>query len=148
MDGNSEQRGTPDRPGSPPPRVLLAEDDTEMRNLLSGALHSAGYAVVECANGAELLDALMDLLQPGREIDIDVVVSDIRMPLVTGLDILEGTQGFLGFPPIVLITAFGDPKTHELAQRLGAAKLFDKPFEIDALLAEVRALIVRHARRV
>jgi DNA-binding response OmpR family regulator len=46
-----------------------------------------------------------------------------------------------GFPPIVLITAFGDEETHSLAENLGAAAMFDKPFSMDDLLAKVHELL-------
>jgi CheY-like chemotaxis protein len=65
------------------------------------------------------------------------------MPGVFGLTILEGTRQRDGFPPIILITAFGDEETHAHAARLGAAAMFDKPFEIDDLLTKMRAVLSR-----
>jgi CheY-like chemotaxis protein len=132
------QMSSPDGTDRVPVRVLLAEDDAQMRLLLAEALSGDGYEVVECADGAALLDALTRLLEPGHVRDIDLIVSDIRMPLVTGIEVLEGMKDYIGFPPMILITAFGDAETHAYAQRLGAAALLDKPFEIENLLAEVR----------
>lgn len=130
------------------PRVLLGEDDVEMRSVLAEALRCRGYAVVECGDGMGLLNKLSTvLLSPeitGREPEqFDLVISDIRMPGVTGLSILEGVRLFEGFPPMILITAFGDEKTHAQADQLGVAAMFDKPFDVDDLLQKVEELAPR-----
>ena len=67
----------------------------------------------------------------------DLIISDIRMPGITGMTILDGVQLFEGFPPMILITAFGDEETHAEAKRLGVAAIFDKPFDLDELLRKV-----------
>lgn len=130
---------------SPTRRILLGEDDLQMRAVLAEALRKKGYTVVECADGMNVLNELSYvLLSPevsSRDPEhFDLVVSDIRMPGVTGLSILEGVQLFEGFPPIILITAFGDDETHAAAERLGAAAMFDKPFDVDDLLRRVEEL--------
>jgi DNA-binding response OmpR family regulator len=126
-------------------RVLLGEDDAEMRSVLAEALRDAGYTVVESADGMNLLTRLSSLLLSpevaSRDPEhFDLIISDIRMPGVTGLSILEGVQLFDGFPPMILITAFGDEETHVEARRLGVAAFFDKPFDVDELLAKVKEL--------
>jgi len=124
---------------APAPCVLLAEDDRAMRSLLTYSLKRAGYRVVTCEDGWELLSHLGSYLMEQQEHeDIDVVVSDIRMPGVTGLEVLEGAREATAFPPMILITAFGDDWTHDEAERLGARAILDKPFDVDALLDEVR----------
>jgi CheY-like chemotaxis protein len=127
------------------PRVLVGEDDAEMRRVLAEALRDRGYAVVECNDGVSVLNSLSSLvLSPettGRDSErFDLVISDIRMPGVTGLSILEGVQLFEGFPPMILITAFGDEETHAAASRAGVAAMFDKPFDVDDLLEKVEEL--------
>lgn len=129
-------------------RILLGEDDAEMRSVLAEALRSKGYTVVECTEGMSLLAQLSSLLLSpevaGRDPDhFDLIISDIRMPGVTGLSILEGVQLFDGFPPMILITAFGDEETHAEASRLGVAAMFDKPFDVDELLGKVQELAPR-----
>ena len=124
------------------PHVLLAEDDHEMRALLVRALHRAGYEVVACSNGVELLEHLGSyILREEEHEEIDLIISDIRMPGVTGLEILEGLSKHDDFPPFILITAFGDAETHAEAERYGALAMFDKPFDIDDLLAKVRKIV-------
>jgi DNA-binding response OmpR family regulator len=58
------------------------------------------------------------------------------------MEILMGANELDNFPPMILITAFGDKETHMLAERLGAAALFDKPFDIDDMLKKVRAILL------
>jgi CheY-like chemotaxis protein len=121
-------------PWSFPVRVLLAEDDPDMRELLASALRQDGLDVVEARDGAALLDRLAEALSADGDLDgYDVIVSDIRMPGYSALDILAGVRRALRHTPVILITAFGDRVTHERAMRLGAIAVFDKPFDIDDL---------------
>lgn len=126
-----------------PYHILLAEDDKEMRALLSLALRKAGYEVTECRDGVGLLTHLEPLLLPNGigDKDVDLIISDIRMPGFTGMEVLEGAPMNEGFPPMILITAFGDEETHALAKEFGAAAMFDKPFDMDELLAKVHELL-------
>jgi len=124
-----------------PARILLAEDDADMRGLLVQALLQEGYAVTECANGIQLLDHLSGPLEHRPLEPFDVIISDIRMPGLTGLEILEGLQGSVGLPPTILITAFGDESTHAEARLAGAIVTLDKPFEVEDLLAVVRRVL-------
>lgn len=122
-------------------RVLLAEDDDEMRKLIKHALQHQGYEVTECSNGYELFARLLELIKAGQCLDHDLVISDIRMPGWTGLEVFEGVHEHEGCPPIILITAFGDKETHAKAQQLGVTAVFDKPFEIEDLLAKVHEIV-------
>jgi two-component system response regulator (stage 0 sporulation protein F) len=117
-----------------PVRVLLAEDDPEMRELLASTLRQDGLEVIEVRDGSALLDRLAEALAADGDLDgYDVIVSDIRMPGYSALDILAGVRRALRHTPVILITAFGDRVTHERAMRLGASAVFDKPFDIDDL---------------
>jgi CheY-like chemotaxis protein len=110
--------------------VLLADDDLELRSLLSSELQRVGYAVTEVASGTDLLDRLAsDLIESARP-QFDLLVSDVRMPGWSGLEVLRGLRRAGLRLPVVLITAFGDPKSHRTADRLGAV-LLDKPFDLD-----------------
>jgi DNA-binding response OmpR family regulator len=124
-------------------RVLLAEDDYEMRALLAMALRKSGYIVIECSDGIGMLTYLAAFLLPDEfaEESVDLIISDIRMPGVTGMEVLQGKPKKQGFPPMILITAFGDAETHALSNQFGAAAIFDKPFDVDVFLEKVKDVL-------
>lgn len=130
-----------------PPCILLAEDDVEMRKTLSGVLRASGYQVVECADGLDLLKMFgASRIQAQCSRYYDLVISDIRMPGLSGMEFLEGFHGKESFPPVILITAFGDTETHAKAKQLGAIAVFDKPFEVEDLLAIVGETVIVASR--
>ncbi len=115
-------------------RVLVADDDAEMRALLTSSLRLDGYEVLEAKSGLELLDHVAPWLAGmGPPRAIDIVVSDIMMPGFTGMEILEGLHEVGCGPRVVLITGFGDEDTHARARSLGALAVLDKPFDVDDL---------------
>jgi len=131
-----------------PARLLLAEDDSELRALLASSLREDGFEVVEVADGNALVDRLADAMAADGSLDgYDLVVSDIRMPGFSALEVMIGMRRMLFRTPVVLITAFGDPKTHERAKRLGASLVIDKPFDVDELRSAVTKLVGQHWRR-
>ena len=122
-----------------PRHVFLGEDDREMRRLLADMFRRDGWEVVEASNGAHLLELVLR-----RVVDdpaIDVVVSDVRMPGMNGLDVLDAIRRRDGSIPVVLITAFGDAEVRRAA-RLLDAELLDKPFALERL----RSLVTRWVR--
>ena len=140
----SSGKRSPQRPSAArkPPRILLADDDDEMLALLTWVLQREGYEVTACADGLGLMEHVAPTVLGQRLEDYDLVISDIRMTWVTGLEALRGMHGRQGTPPpIILITAFGDNKTHAEGRRLGAVAMLDKPFEIDDLLAMIRDIV-------
>ena len=131
-----------------PARLLLAEDDVELRSLIASSLREDGFEVVEVADGNALVDRLADAMAADGSLDgFDLVVSDIRMPGFSALEVMTGMRRVLFRTPVVLITAFGDPKTHERARRLGASRIFDKPFDVDELRAAVTELVCQRWKR-
>ncbi|MFI5308325.1 MAG: response regulator [Polyangiales bacterium] len=114
------------------PRVLLAEDDQEMRRMLAATLRKDGCDVVEVCDGRELLQWLTaNRLKNGPDEGLDLLISDVRLPGHGGLDVLAGMRWADWRVPVVLITGFADAATHAEARRLGASALFDKPFDLD-----------------
>jgi CheY-like chemotaxis protein len=117
-----------------PPCILVAEDDADIRAMLVAALRSDGYDVVEARTGAELLDHIGSSMLFGTSYPPpDVIISDIRMPGFTGLEVLGGLRDADWSTPILLMTAYGDEGTYEEARRMGAEAVFDKPFDIEEL---------------
>lgn len=117
-------------------RVLLAEDDGPLRALIAGVLEGDGYEVVEAKDGLELL-ANIEAALVGDQRPFFVVVADVHMPGLTGLDVLAILRCSFVAAPVILITAFGDDDTRAEAWELGASAVFDKPFELEELRAAV-----------
>lgn len=111
-----------------------------MRELLAWALLDAGYDVDAAPDGADLCNRLARHLLHTDSRPVDLVISDIRMPGYSGLDVIKGLRNVDRLPPTILITAFGDEENHRQAEEIGVL-LLDKPFEIDELLARVREVL-------
>jgi CheY-like chemotaxis protein len=119
-------------------RVLVAEDEEELRELVATVLRRDGYEVITARDGTELLDQLASArLAEERGATIDLIISDVKMPGWTGLQVLEGIRATDWATPVILITGFGDRHIRREADRLGVAAFFDKPFDVDDLRTAV-----------
>jgi type IV pilus assembly protein PilB len=119
------------------PRVLVADDDPQMRRLVRAVLEREGVQVFEAADG---LDAL-DLVGQHR---LDLIVLDLNMPRLDGLGVLEelGAQVTTAQIPVIVLTAQGD-EAETKALDLGARDYLTKPVRPTALTARVRAVLRR-----
>ncbi|HEY8426726.1 MAG TPA: response regulator [Sandaracinaceae bacterium] len=126
-------------PSHPPPLVLLAEDDDEMRYLMTRALRRDGYDVLAAADAEALSSALMAARLHGREPDL--VVSDVRMPGMSGLELVAWLRRQDCDVRIVLVSAFADDEIVAEARRLGVAHVLSKPFDLDDLRTVVLHLL-------
>ena len=118
--------------------VLLAEDDPAFRRLIASVLAEEGYEVIEAADGPSLLAQIESTLNVRRErADSFLIVADIRMPGLTGLDVLAILRCANRTTPVILITAFGDEATHAEGRELGAVAVLDKPFNVQELRTAV-----------
>jgi CheY-like chemotaxis protein len=132
---------TPTRAPGRAPRVLVADDDPEMRRLVCDTLRKDGYDLVEEPDGGRLLVRVAALYQKsGAALPVDLIVSDVRMPVCTGLDILKGMRDAHWGTPVVLMTAFADDEVTRRATLLGAT-LFNKPFKMADLRQSVKQLL-------
>jgi DNA-binding NtrC family response regulator len=119
---------------SRPLRVLLAEDDREMRRLLVAILRRSHCDVIEAKTGSQLWELIVHgALGTRSEPQVDLIITDVRMPGRSGLDVLSSLRKRDAWTPVILITAFGDTDTHAEAHRLGALAVFNKPFDLDDL---------------
>lgn len=124
------------------PAILLVEDDADMREMLAAALRADGYTVIEAADGDDAVEWLgLGALEGEPRRWPSLLVSDVRLPYLSGLDILEGLSLAGKRLPIVMITGFGDADTHARALALGATCVLDKPFSLTALRYAVRAAL-------
>jgi two-component system, OmpR family, response regulator len=120
----------------PPTRVLLVEDDDDNRDLMSEVLQAAGYHVTAAASGAEGLRGLAE--QP-----VDVVVTDVGMPGMGGLEVARAAKELAPHVPVVVVT--GHSERDDIARARG--KVVDlvllKPVDPDALVGAVDRLVGR-----
>ncbi len=117
-------------------RVLVADDDDELRAMVVEALRADGYKVVEARDGAEMLSLLSDTLgDPAAR--PDVIVADVRMPKLSGLGVLEELKRARVAVPVVMMTGFAPDSVGVVARRLGAIGVLKKPFGVDDLRTAV-----------
>jgi CheY-like chemotaxis protein len=124
-------------------RVLVIDDDDEIRAVVSTALRCDGHEVLEARNGLEVLEGLTANALLAHEPYPDVIVTDIRMPGVSGLTLLAGLRATGCDCPVVVMTAYAGPNVVGDAESLGASALFNKPFDIDDLRTAVLNLVHR-----
>ena len=111
-------------------RVLLAEDDAALRDLLSSTLRDEGYEVLEAASVAQALQ----LVERGP---VDLVLTDLGMPNERGDDLVERLLRAAHPPLVVMMTAFPDEATRRRARDLGGT-LLEKPFSLEQVRRTVR----------
>ena len=124
-------------------RVLVIDDDDGVRESMAGMLRSAGYTVVVAAGGQEGFE-----LAQGDA--FDAILSDMRMPGLSGLDVLRKLRDVHVDAAFIIMTGFGTVDTAVEAMKLGAVDFVQKPFFRDELLLRVRAATERRqlARQV
>ncbi|MCB5208136.1 sigma-54-dependent transcriptional regulator [Methylovorus mays] len=119
---------------SPLKRILALDDEPNMRRLLEISLRQAGYQPVVAENGREALDIL-------RAGGADLVVSDLHMPVMDGLQLLQAMQKEGLEVPVIIVTAQGEISTAVAAMKLGASDYILRPFDLETLeIAIERAL--------
>jgi CheY-like chemotaxis protein len=112
--------------------VLVADDDEDMRALVSETLRADGHRVMEARDGEDLLGHLQRALDEPSERP-DVVVTDVLMPRLSGLGVLDALRRANWNVPVILMTVLRDSSVHTLARRLGAVCVLQKPLGVEAL---------------
>ena len=112
--------------------VAIVDDDDLMRTALQGLLKSAGLLAQPFASAEEFL-------RSGHQHDTACLITDIRMPGMSGLELQAQLNADRCRIPTIFITAHGDAKMRMQAMRAGAVEFLSKPFEDEALLESVRA---------
>ncbi len=113
------------------PRILIVDDDPGQRSLLDSFLRSQGFETVVADSGERALE----LLRTGK---FDMMISDVRMPGLTGLETLRLARKEHATLPVLLVTAYTDVRDAVGAMRDGAVNYLSKPIDLDELLASVR----------
>jgi DNA-binding response OmpR family regulator len=124
---------------SSPPRVLLGEDDTQMRLLVAEALRCDGFEVDEVGDGRRVLECVAQATS-GEGRPYDLVISDVRMPAFDGFKIVGQLRAGPTPPPVILMTAFGDDDCTARAAQLGVT-MFYKPFKLAHLREVARRIL-------
>jgi DNA-binding NtrC family response regulator len=118
----------------PKSRLLIVDDDEGMRENLAELFESLGYEVRTAANTPDALQVL-------DEIDMDLLLTDYKMPGPTGVELIEAARRRQPGLRAVLMTAFGDSFTEIESVRRGAVGYLNKPFEADEVVAFVEKIL-------
>ncbi len=108
------------------PAILVVDDDEVMRQTLSDVLKKKGYAVSTAETGGQTISSIKEQL-------FDLVLLDIRLPDMDGLDVLKGIKEIEGDLMVIVMTAYSDVQTAVMAMKSGAYDYIDKPFELEEL---------------
>jgi FixJ family two-component response regulator len=114
--------------------IVIVDDDESMRSALQGLMKEAGFQAITFASAEEFLNS-------GEQKGTACLITDIRMPGMSGLDLQSKLNRDRIRIPIIFITALGDEKLRMQALRAGAVEFLSKPLDDDALLYIVRAAL-------
>ena len=113
------------------PRILIVDDDAGQRSLLDSFLRGQGFDTVTVASGEHALEVL-------RDEEVNMMISDVRMPGISGLETLRRARQQQAVLPVLLVTAYADIREAVGAMRDGAVNYLGKPIDLDELLASVQ----------
>src|SRR5712691_11304302 len=123
----SENRNTSVKP----PRILIVDDDSAQRSLLDSFLRTQGFDTLPVSSGERALEVL-------RSEPVSMMISDVRMPGMTGLETLRRARQEHAVLPVLLVTAYADIRDAVGAMRDGAVNYLAKPIDLEELLANVQ----------
>lgn len=111
-------------------KILVIEDECELREIIVSLLEEKYTEIHQAANGAEALEMI-------KKEEYTLILSDIKMPVMTGLEFFYEAQVDLQHTPVVFVTAYGDYENMMKALQLGAFDFVKKPFDDNELLGVV-----------
>jgi CheY-like chemotaxis protein len=111
-------------------KILLAEENREMRKLVACVLRGDGHDVVETANGGELLEAIASLIIDRCRHHVDIIMCEQSMPGIQGLSVLSGLRARGRSTPFILVTR--NAMAHVSARQLGAV-ILEKPLNVESI---------------
>jgi len=119
-------------------KILIAEDERDIRELITFTLNYAGYSVTSAKNGEEALE--MAIQDPP-----DLIILDVRMPRMTGYEVLERIKEKekLKDIPVAFLSAKGQESEVQLGLELGAVEYIIKPFAPDYLAERVQTILAK-----
>ncbi len=132
--------GTPMKNEPTPPqnliRILLVEDEAELRDTISNLLREQGYGITVCTSAEEALRTTDSSIP-------DLILIDIKLPGIDGFELFQELRKnpAYGSVPVVFLTAFNSLQAAMAAKQQGAAEYITKPFDLEYLLTVVRGLV-------
>jgi DNA-binding response OmpR family regulator len=129
------------------PRLLIAEDDHDVRSALVELFEKNGYDVRDVASGSALLHRLEPVLlsEPGHWCP-EAIITDVKMPGLDAVDIVEELREVGWDIPIVVITGFGNSSLRQRIEAMCETEYFEKPLEFEELESRVRHVICKNCR--
>jgi len=112
-------------------RILIVDDEPAIGNFLRIKLRLSGYDVITTTSGAEAVEIV-------RTQEPDVILLDVLMPDVTGMDVLERIRAFSKVPVIIFT---GRSEIAQIATKLGAIDYISKPFDPDVIVEKIRSVL-------
>ncbi|MBM3144551.1 MAG: response regulator [Chloroflexi bacterium] len=124
-------------------KILIAEDELDIRNLITFTLRFAGHEIIAVANGAEAVEAAMGMADRGELPDL--ILMDVRMPRMTGYEACKRIKADprLAHLPVVFLSAKGQESEVREGFDAGAIDYVVKPFAPDQLTSKVQELLKR-----
>ncbi len=123
------------------PKIVIAEDEPDIRELIAFTLRFAGFEVIATSNGAEALEAAL------REIP-DLIMMDVRMPKMTGYEACRAMKADpkVQHIPVIFLSAKGQESEIKEGLEAGAEEYLLKPFAPDQLIDRVRAILAKYGK--
>ena len=121
--------------------ILVVDDDSSVRGYLSSLLCKSGFSTIVCAGATEAISKL-------EEHPIALILSDIKMPEVSGIDLLEQIQRFNAEIPVILMTGYGDLELAIEVVNKGAFSFLTKPFNQEYLMTLVQRGLERYVQEL
>ncbi|MBU4446530.1 response regulator [bacterium] len=121
-----------------PKKILVVDDEADMRWILTNVLKKEGYRVITADDGKKAVQKVM-------ENDPDIILLDIRMPEMDGIQVLEKVREINPMMPVIIITAYADIENAVQAVKLGAYDYFMKPFDTNDLLIIIKQALEKIA---
>ena len=112
-------------------KILVVDDEESVRDILKQILEQGNYTVEVAGNGKEAAEML-------KGIHFDAIISDINMPIMNGVELLNKAKELAPDVPVIFITAYGKDKVVIEAMKIGLADFIEKPFRMDQILKTVK----------
>lgn len=117
--------------------ILLVDDDIEFRKAMKKTFEKSGYTVTVAADGEEALGALQGM-------DFDLIISDLRMPNMDGLELMGEMKRRKMSTPVVFLTAYGEVESYMDLMNMGAFEYLNKPVKRQEILDVARKALRKH----